>query len=797
MKIYLKWLQELVDLTGLDLQEIVEKISLYATEVEGVTKLIDATHLVVGHVLTKVPHPNSDHLSVLTVDVGEKLQIVCGAPNVQAKQTVIVALEGATLPGDFKIKRSKIRGVESCGMVCSLQELGIDKKFVDEQYASGIYYFEDEKPVGMRGDVALEMDGDIIEIDVMPNRGDLLSMIGVAYELSAVFNRPLKKLIVPTINRTGHEHLSIELINQSCLSYYAQVIKNITIKPSPQWLKARLIAFGVRPINNVVDITNYIMALFGQPLHAFDYDLLGSKIVVRFAKDEESIVTLDGISRSLVSSDLLITNGKTPVAIAGVMGGMETEVHKETTQILIEAAVFDPLIIRKTSTRLGLRSEASMRYERGVDCNMTKMALDYASYLLVMLADGEVVGEPSFQGIAMKPDQEIDLSLSLTQSILGYPISLADITPIFTRLHLAYELNGDVIRVQAPNRRRDLQIPEDLIEEIGRLNGYDKIPLSLPNDDRVGFLNDKQKKRRLIKNTLFSLGLHEVITYSLVKESQLCEFSLNHHPSVSSLPLLMPLSEDRKIMRLGLLPSLLEVVQYNYSRKNINLALFEIGNVYYSKGGNNYEEEWLSGAMSNQYSHTLWQQKEEKVDFFLVKGILLRLFETLGVEVVFQPLAYHGKELHPTRCASIVVDDKVIGFMGQLHPQYELEHDLDDVIVFEINIASCLNEKPTTVMFVPLNKLPSIERDLAFVVKKEVLASDLVAAIRKTDRTILSDVQIFDLYEGEKISSELKSIAMKVIFTSDEPLKEEQIQQKIQKIVKDLKYRFDANLRSS
>ncbi len=364
---------------------------------------------------------------------------------------------------------------------------------------------------------------------------------------------------------------------------------------------------------------------------------------------------------------------------------------------------------------------------------------------------------------------------------------------VLTRLHLSYSVKGNHFTVFAPNRRRDLQIPEDLIEEIGRLNGYDKVPLSLPVDARAGLITEEQKRRRLVKNTLVALGLHEVVTYSLVNEATLSAFTQNQEAPRKPLTLLMPLSEEHKAMRQGLLSSILEVVRYNYSRKNVNLALFELGKVYLSC---NEEEEWLSGAMSNQYSHTLWQQKEEKVDFFLVKGILNELFHDLGVEVTYVPMQNPGKELHPKRSATIMVDGKSIGFVGQLHPQYELEHELDDVIVFEIKIASLLKARNTQILFTPMKKLPSIERDLAFVVAKEVLASDMVAAIRKTDRTILSDVQIFDVYTGENILPNTKSIAIKLIFSSDEPLQEEQLQQKIQKIIKDLKYRFQAELRS-
>lgn len=796
MKIQLKWLQELVDLQGLTLKEIVETISLYATEVEGVSKLIDATNIVVGYVLTKEKHPNSDHLSVLTVDVGEVLQIVCGAPNVQAGQTVIVALEGAHLPGDFIIKRSTIRGVDSCGMVCSLQELGIEKKYIDEQYANGIYYFEEKVPVGMKGDVALGMDGEIIEIDVMPNRGDLLSMIGVAYEMSAVFNRPLKAFNLPIYPMAVDEAITLQLDSPLCLSYYGQVIRNVTIKPSPQWLKARLIAFGIRPINNVVDITNYIMALYGQPLHAFDYDALGTKITVRLAREQDTITTLDGIKRLLQANDLVITNGDAPVAIAGVMGGFDTEVVSNTKNILLEAAVFDPLTIRRTSTRLNLRSEASMRYERGVDLNRTQAALNYACALMVELADATIMGRPTHQGILTLPDKTITLSLALVREVLGYAITMDEVTTILSRLHLTHQVKGDILLISAPNRRVDLQIPEDIIEEIGRLHGYDYVGLTLPKNGQIGFLRDDQKRRRLVKLTLSSLGLNELVTYSLVTEKAITEFNLNKPADISPLTLLYPLSEDRKVMRQSLLPSIIDIVSYNYSRKNTNLALFELGKVYYAKEGTNHEEEWLAGVMSNQFTNTLWQQKEERVDFFVVKGILNQLFEALDVEATYLPLDRPSVELHPKRSAKIIINGAEVGYVGQLHPQYELEHSLDEVYVFEVKMDELLHLSNKVAQFVPLRKLPSIERDLAFVVAKDVLAADIVNAVRKCDRQLLSDVKIFDLYQGEKIGANEKSIAIKVIFSSDEPLQEEQIQQKIQKIVKDLKYRFQASLRN-
>jgi len=790
MLIKLKWLNELVDLSGISLTEIINKLNLYSTEVENAYPLITATQLVVGHVLNKQTHPNSDHLSVVNVDVGKDapLQIVCGAPNIDVNQKVIVALVGAKLPGDVVIKQTKIRGIDSFGMVCSLQEIGIEKKFIDEKYLDGIYYFEEDVPVGMKAELALGLDDDVIEINVMPNRGDLLSLIGVAYELSALFNRPLKMLPPRTYKLAKQEKASITLENNLCSSYYGQILRNVKIKPSPQWLKSRLIAFGIRPINNVVDITNYILALFGQPLHAFDYDLLGNTILVRNAKENEELITLDGIKRKLNKSDLVITNGQIPVALAGVMGGLATEIHPDTQNILLEAAVFDPLTIRKTSTRLGLRSESSLRFERGISLNRTKEALNYATLLLVELAEAEVCGEANHAGIEKLDDHLITISSVKINHLLGLELSKHDIEEALQRLKFQYQVKNDHFLVYIPNRRSDIVISEDLIEEIARLHGYDKIPLTLPLDSQVGYLQNKQVLRRKIKSVLATLGLNEVITYSLVD-------SKVDNPK-NNLKLLMPLSEEHSLLRTNIIPSILEVIKYNYARKNNNLAFFEISKVYFKENESIIEEEHLAGALSNTFTHTNWQQKSEKVDFFLVKGLLNQLFTELKMEISFLPYEKDHSILHPKRAAKITFNNEEIGYLAQLHPKYAQEHDLDEVYLFEITLDKIINKEKILPSFRQLKKLPPIERDLAFVLNKEVLASDIVNAIIKTDKQLISSVEIFDLYQGEKINENEKSLALKIVFSADEPLKDEQINQKIQKIIKDLAFRFKAKLRT-
>lgn len=792
MRVKLEWLNELVDLTGLNVFDIVDKLSLYSIEVESFEKTINANDIVVGHVLTKEKHPDSDHLNVLTVDIKEEvLQIVCGASNVDKGQYVIVAKVGATLPGDFKIKKSKIRGVESSGMVCSLQELGIEKKYIADKFSDGIYYFEESVALGTDGAKALNLHDEVIELGLTPNRGDLLSMIGVAYEVSAIFKRELKPLVYKLVRSNSKSLVDVNLKSDKCLAYYAQVIEDVEIKPSPIWLTSRLIAFGVRPINNVVDITNYILALFGQPLHAFNYDKLGNEIEVRNAYENEEIITLDNITRKLVSTDLVITNGTSPVAIAGVMGGKDTEVTNDTTSIVIEAACFDPVTVRESSSRLNLRSESSIRFSRGVDLNRTPLALEYASYLLSEVANGKVSSEYSFAGVRHVEPKKIYISSNDVLKVLGIKINDEEIKSIIKSL--GFEINN--MEVLVPNRRMDITIKEDLIEEIGRIYGYDKLPLTYPVDSMVGSLSKKQKNIRKIKNNLACMGLSEVITYSLVNQEKNNEFTINHVPHSLDISLLMPLSEDKKYLRKGLIPSLLEVVKYNLSRKNTNINIFEVGKGYFDNNGFT-EVMLLGGAMVNEYSNTLWKGQVEKVDFFVLKGIVDKLLTDLGYSANYKLLDEVTNYLHPKRQATIEVNGTHVGFIGQLHPKYILENDLDEVYVFEINLDLLLGLKSVDFNYTPVSKLPSVKRDIAVVVDKNITAYDIVDAIYKVDKKLITNVTIFDVYVGDKILPSQKSIALNIVFTSDEALTDEIINNKIKKILKDLNYKFKAELRS-
>ena len=800
MRVKLEWLNELVDLTGLSLEDIVNTVSLYSIEVENVDKMVHASNIVIGHVLTKEPHPDSDHLNLLTVDVkDEVLNIVCGAPNVEAGQYVIIAKEGCVLDGGT-IKKSKIRGYESRGMVCSLQELGIEKKYIPEKFANGIYYFEDKVEVGMDAAHVLNLKDPVIELGLTPNRGDMLSMLGVAYEMSAVFKRPLKPLTfeIQRIMDKNVKTMDIKIETPKCIGYYGQVIKNINLKPSPRWLISRLIAFGIRPINNCVDITNYILALFGQPLHAFDLDKVGNTIVVKNAKENEEFVTLDNQKRVLKENDIVITDGTKSLCLGGVMGGLESEVTEATKNVMLEAAVFDPLTIRKTAARLSLHSESSQRYERGVDINRTKLALDYACYLFKELCDATIVNEPRFSGINHIDDKEIALTKEDVNGLLGTNITDDEIKDILESLGFKVKPG---FKVYVPNRRPDITIKEDLIEEVGRIYGYDKLPLTHPVDDTQGELTLHQRKTRLIRNTLLSMGLDDVVTYSLVSENDNKQFTINHVEGSENIELLMPLTEERKMLRKSLLPSLLNVAKYNFSRKIKDISIFEIGKVYYKTGDisdvkNKYENHVLAGVMANEYSSTLWKGEKENVDFYLVKGVIEELARKLNTTFDFVKEEKCCAEMHPNRTASILWNGKHIGYIGALHPKYAHENDLDNVYVFEMLIDDILNEQEVINRFTPIMKLPSVERDIALVMKKDVNAKDVIDCILKSDKQLLTNAYVFDLYEGDKINSDEKSLAIKLVFSSNDPLTDDVINAKIKRILKDLQYKMNITLRS-
>ncbi len=785
----LKWLKELVEIPC-STNELVSKFNLMSSEVEGYSKMVEASNLVVGHVLTCIDHPQSDHLHICEVDVAkEVLQIICGAPNVAKGQKVIVALEGAVLPGDFKIKKSTIRGVESRGMICSLDELGIDHKYHQED---GIHVLPSDAVIGDNPLKLLNYDDEIIELSLTPNRGDLMSMMGIAYDVSAMLNTSLHLSECKVKEIAVLNPVKVSSETNLCKSYYARVIQGVKITESPYWLKARLIAAGIRPINNVVDITNYVMLETGQPLHAFDYDKLQSnEIVVRKAKKDETIVTLDGKTRILLEEDIVITNGLYPVALAGVMGGESTQIDNSTERILLESAVFYGLTIRKTSKRLDLRSESSSRFERGLDPNRTLLACNRAAELFNTLASGNVLSQVSyFESQSLVP-LKVDLSLDKLISVTGYRYSNELVASVLQRLQFDYTQNDNSFTVHVPTRRFDVKTYQDLIEEIVRIAGYELIPTTLHSSSIPGLLTTVQKQRRIIRDTLVSLGLNETITYSLTSELEAPLFDFEGH---SSIKLSYPIVENRGTMRHSQIPAMLEVLSYNIARKNTNVQLFEIGKGYTANG----ENELVSGLLTGIYNDSKWQGISQKADFFLVKGLLESLFKSLNINnVIYSPMAKHTDLLHPGLSAQIWVEGNLLGWIGKLHPSLLAQKGLPDVYGFELNFNVLVNSSSPTVKMREIPKYPSVTRDLAIVIDAKITAQDLMNTIKKAGKKTLIDVDIFDVYQGVNIESGKKSIALSLVFQDyTKTLSTEEVDQLVSRILKAVSQELDGQLRS-
>jgi phenylalanyl-tRNA synthetase beta chain len=799
-----KWLQDYVDLSGISPTELAERITKSGIEVEGVEILNEGmSGVVVGHVLEREQHPNADKLSKCLVDIGGEspVQIICGAKNVAQGQKVAVATVGAVLPGNFKIKKAKLRGEESNGMICSLQELGIEGKLVAKEYAEGIFVFPADAEVGVDALAELNRDDQVLELSITPNRADALSMLGVAYEVAAILGREVKQ---PEANlnpgaEKASDYISISIdAKEANPLYVGKVIKNVKIGPSPLWMQGRLMAAGIRPHNNVVDITNYILLEYGQPLHAFDYDKLGSKeILVRLAHDGEVIETLDDVKRTLASDELVITNGKEPVALAGVMGGANSEVSSDTTTVLLESAYFKGSSIRKTSKAHGLRSEASARFEKGVDPNRVHAAAERAAYLMELYAGGEVLeGSVVADHLDIQP-AVVSTTLEKINLVIGTSLDVKTVEDIFARLQFEVETDNETFKVTVPTRRGDITIEEDLIEEVARLYGYDHIPSTLPIGEATpGRLSDYQAKRRIVRSYLESAGLYQAVTYSLTSEDKATQFALEKREPIR---LAMPMSEERSQLRLSIVPGLLEVLKYNAARQTDSNGVYEVGAVFLANDGDVLpeEQEHLAVALTGLWHTHLWQGEKKPVDFYVLKGIVEGLFAKLGLaeRVEYRQAAVEG--MHPGRTAEVALDGKVIGFVGQLHPQAQKEKDLKDTYVCELNLRDVLNADQGPLKYQAIPRYPSITRDIALVVEKDKSANELKTVIQEAGGKLLKEVSIFDLYEGDRLEPGKKSIAFSLKYQDPErTLTDEDVTKTHQQVLTALEQKTGAVLRT-
>ncbi|WP_123213118.1 phenylalanine--tRNA ligase subunit beta [Staphylococcus aureus] len=776
-----EWLKEYVTIDD-SVSNLAERITRTGIEVDD---LIDYTkdikNLVVGFVKSKDKHPDADKLNVCQVDIGEDepVQIVCGAPNVDAGQYVIVAKVGGRLPGGIKIKRAKLRGERSEGMICSLQEIGISSNYIPKSFESGIYVFSEPQVPGTDALQALYLDDQVMEFDLTPNRADALSMIGTAYEVAALYNTKMTKPDTTSneLELSANDELTVTIENEDKVPYYsARVVHDVTIEPSPIWMQARLIKAGIRPINNVVDISNYVLLEYGQPLHMFDQDAIGSQqIVVRQANEGEKMTTLDDTERELLTSDIVITNGQTPIALAGVMGGDFSEVKEQTSNIVIEGAIFDPVSIRHTSRRLNLRSESSSRFEKGIATEFVDEAVDRACYLLQTYANGKVLKDRVSSGELGAFITPIDITADKINRTIGFDLSQNDIVTIFNQLGFDTEINDDVITVLVPSRRKDITIKEDLIEEVARIYGYDDIPSTLPVFDKVtsGQLTDRQYKTRMVKEVLEGAGLDQAITYSLVSKEDATAFSMQQRQTID---LLMPMSEAHASLRQSLLPHLIEAASYNVARKNKDVKLFEIGNVFFANGEGELPDqvEYLSGILTGDYVVNQWQGKKETVDFYLAKGVVDRVSEKLNLEFSYRRADIDG--LHPGRTAEILLENKVVGFIGELHPTLAADNDLKRTYVFELNFDALMSVSVGYINYQPIPRFPGMSRDIALEVDQNIPAADLLSTIHAHGGNILKDTLVFDVYQGEHLEKGKKSIAIRLNYLdTEETLTDERV----------------------
>ena len=786
----LEWVKDYIDINDQDLKELAVKITKAGINIEKViTNHID--NLVIGEVIECEMHPDSDHLHVCKVNVGDKvLQIVCGASNVRKGLKVIAALPGAILPLNFEIKKSKIRGIESNGMLCALYELGLEEK-AEEAYNKGIYEVNDDAIVGMDAMEYLGLDNTLYELDVHKHRNnDCYYHIGFAYEIGAILNR---KVTLPDdtthpIKDSVQKHFNLKVETDKCPYYLAKMVTDVKIGESPEFIKRRLNAYGMRSINNVVDISNYVMLEYGQPLHFFDKDSLGDNILVRDAFEGEQIKTLDGIERKLTKNDIVITDGDKPVCIAGVMGGENTEVTDNTKNILIESAIFDGVSIRNTSNRLDLRSEASIRYGKGLSYEYTLKAIERACHLLEKYAGAKVLSGTVCHDKVDKTLETVVFKSSEISTLLGISISDDDVKVELDRLGFPFEYNKGEFKATIPSRRLDIEpYVNDIAEEIGRLYGYHNLVSTLPNVPiKKGEYALDIKYRKIISKRLRSLGLNEVKTYTLVSPKMASMFK---YEDKEQIVLPKPMSVDKSVIRTTLIPSLLNVYEYNRDHKVSDVNIYEIAKTY----DNDFKEESkICMLMSSNYLLNRWHGVNVKVDFYLVKGIVQNVLDYLGFKNRYTFEKNEIPDLHPGVCGSIMLDGKQIGVIGKIHPSLTK----DDIYAVELSLEALMS-KVKPIKFKAALKYPEIVKDMAFAVKKDITSEEVVNVIKKAGGKLLTDIKLFDLYTGEHVSSDEKSLAYSLTFSSnDRTLSEDEVMKVFENIIAKVEEKLGAKLRN-
>lgn len=761
------WLSDYIDI-DVNIDEFCEKMIMSGSNIETAEPVAKGiSGVVIGKVLSIEKHPDADRLVVTMIDAGQKepLQIVTGATNLFAGAVVPVALHGSKLPGGVSIKRGKLRGVVSNGMLCSPAELGLDDKVIPLAQKDGIWILEGAYKPGDDAVKVLGLDRFVIDFEITPNRPDCLSMIGMAREAAATFNKNFK---YPEIDckKVVHDNsfeIGIEIKKPDlCKRYTARIIKDVVIKQSPYWIQQRLISAGMRPINNIVDITNFVMLEYGQPLHAFDIrEINGDRIIVDTAEKGEKFITLDGSERELSGSELMIKDKKGSIAVAGVMGGLNSEVKDDTRVVVIESANFDSDSVRNTSKKLNLRTEASSRFEKGIDANLTMDACDRVCKLIELTDSGVVIDRVYDEYPRVCEAKVVKVRKDRINKVLGIDLSQTDMCEIFKRLEMEIVSEGDgYMNIKPPTVRQDLPEEVDFIEEVARIYGYDRLPVTLPRSNTEFKKTRKQQLRDLTKDTLVAMGVSEVQTYSFVSPKSIENIGIPKDSNKANvIRLINPLGEENSVMRTSLTPNMLEVLGRNYSRNNLKVRAFELGNTFLSvKGGGSDESDSLVVSCYG-----------ENESFFTLKGIIEELLGMLGIYSAEYIPDDKTALYHPGRCAIIMKDGKEIGMIGEVHPDVAEIYGLSSrVYSSELNFELIVKIADTEKGYTPLPKYPSTSRDIALIVDEDVTVGEIEKIISENGGKILEDVKLFDVYRGKQVDEGKKSVAFALTYRSDD-----------------------------
>ena len=821
MLVPMEWLNDYID-PGVSTDEFCERMIMSGSNLETCEEMgTGMERVVVGRIEKIEPHPDADKLVICQMDVGEEelLQIVTGAPNVFEGAYVPVALHKSRIPGPLhgqpkqeggvKITKGKLRGVPSYGMLCSCSELGYEDKVVPVVHKDGIWILEGEYEPGADFPEALGLKSAVVDFEITPNRPDCLAMVGMAREASATFGKPFSYPDIDIKEENGQgeakDHVSVEINNpESCRRYVARVVTDVKVEQSPWWLQKRLMYAGMRPINNIVDITNFVMLEYGQPIHAFDINQVkGGRIIVENAKPGEKFTTLDENERTLQGSMLMIKDAERPIAVAGVMGGLNSEIEESTQTIIIESANFAGDSVRRTAKELGLRTEASARFEKGIDPNLCADAADRVCRLIEMVGAGKVCKGR----VDVYPDPQevkpLDVRVSRINAVLGIELSREEMVSMLEGLEIKVEGSGDIMTVTGPSVRQDLVQEEDYIEEIARMYGYDKLPVTMPKSNNEAGVPYGWQLRDLIRDSLCAMGLNEIQTYSFVSPRSVDNVRIAEDSwERAFVRIINPLGEENSVMRTILTPNMMETLARNYNRKIEKVKAFEIGNTFMASELNK------DHLPDEDYSLCIGMYGKGE-DFFSLKGVVCELLAILGIrEPIFTAESEYGP-YHPGRCARISVaaseemkavgvDTEELGIMGEIHPDVAEKYGMKGERIYccEIMCSALERKANTEIVYTPLPKFPSTTRDIALLVDEDMEVGSIEAVIREFGGRILEDVRLFDVYRGQQVDEGKKSVAFSLIYRDkDKTLTDEEVTEVHSGVLDALKDKLNAVLR--